>query len=112
MKVIVNGIEKHLNIVNENGIDFTKDFIGNWGALSDGQFTWSEEGAYVADEDTFEWWRKAIEREVSNTDKIAELKEIHGSEKVDEIVNDAACGYNDLEDIQSAIANAINKLGN
>lgn len=112
MKVIVNDVEKSLNITDANGIDFTKDFIGNWGALSDGQFTWDEEsGAYIADEDTFDWWSKAIDREVSNMDRIAELKEIHDSEKVDEAVSEAANGYNDLEDIQSAIAKALDELG-
>lgn len=114
MKVIVNGIEKSLNITDANGIDFTKDFIGNWGALSDGQFTWDEKaGAYIAaDEDTYDWWHAAINRETANMDRIAELKEIHGSDKVDEAIQAAAAGYNDLEDIQNAIANALVELGN
>ncbi|MGG3471401.1 hypothetical protein ABES02_28510 [Neobacillus pocheonensis] len=112
MKVIVNGVEKSLNISDSNGIDFTVDFIGNWGALSDGQFTRNEEAAaYITDEDTFEWWSKAIDREISNMDRIAELKEIHGSEKVDEALNKAADGSNDLEDIQNAIATLLDELG-
>lgn len=112
MKVIVNGIEKSLNITDANGIDFTRDFIGNWGALSDGQFTWNEEAdAFLADDDTFDWWSKAIKREVTNAERIAELKEIHGSEKVDEAVNKASNGYNDLEDIQNAIVKALDELG-
>lgn len=111
MKVIVNGVEKNLSITDTNGIDFTKDFIGNWGALSDGQFTWNEEAnAYFADEYTFDWWSKAIDRELSNMNKIAELKEIHGSAKVDEVIQTAAEGYNDLEDIQNAIAKALDEL--
>ena len=112
LNVIVNGIEKTLNITDANGIDFTSDFIGNWGALSDGQFTWNEdENVFFADQDTFEWWSKAIAREIDNTDKIAKLKEIHGSEKIDGIVTGAANGYNDLEDIQKAIAKALDELG-
>lgn len=113
MKVLVNGVERELNMVDENGVNNVVDFIGNWGAIGQdqGQFAWDEEaGVYVTDEDTFQWWEKAVEREVSNDDRIAELKERLGTDVVADGIALAADGNNDLEDIQNAISAALDEL--
>lgn len=61
VKIIETGKTETLSIKGSNGIDWTNDLIGNAGALSDGQFTWSEEDdAYLTDQDTFDWWDKYI----------------------------------------------------
>jgi len=61
-----------LNIIDDNEIDWTNDLIGNAGALHDGQFTWSDEdNAYIADQDTYDWWSNYI-RDTDATDQDVE----------------------------------------
>lgn len=113
MKVLVNGVERELNMIDENGVNNVVDFIGNWGAIGNdqGQFAWDEDKeVYTADEFTFQWWQKAIELEVSNNERIADLKERLGVDVVADAVIEAADGNNDLEDIQLSIASALDEL--
>ena len=102
MNVLVNGKQESLNIVDRNGIDFTIDFIGNHGALADGQFSFNEElNAYECDQDTYEWWAKVIADHQALEDRIAKLREVHGSDAVQAVLGQVG-GY-DLEDLAAAI---------
>jgi hypothetical protein len=50
------------------------DLLGNAGALTDGQFTWSEEAdAWFCDADTYEWWAAYIAGVEQTDADIAEL---------------------------------------
>jgi len=50
-----------LTIISDNGVNWVADLIGNTGALSDGQFVWSEEeNAYIASQHTYDWWARYI----------------------------------------------------
>lgn len=110
MKVIVNKQMKELYLEDWGGIEWTRDFIGHWGALHDGQFAWSEEdNAYHADEETFAWWERIIRIEQDNTDRIKELTEKYGAERVGKVV-EAAAVNNDLEDTVLSIQRALNEL--
>lgn len=70
VKIIETGKTETLSITDRNGIDWTNDLIGNAGAIAfrgtegtdqDGKFAWSEEdNAYLASQDTFDWWNKYI----------------------------------------------------
>lgn len=40
---------------NEDGVEYTEQFLRQAGALDDGQFVRGEDGIYVADDET--WWR-------------------------------------------------------
>jgi hypothetical protein len=103
MNVIVNGETRTLTLVDENGADWIKDFIGNWSALN--QFPTNEEGDYTADEETFAWWAKAVERQRQNEARKIELEEIHGRAYVCHALSD--CGSDDLEDYQNQVADAL-----
>lgn len=62
IKIQETGKIEELNTIDsESGTNWTADLIGNAGAISDGQFEWSEEDdAYLASQDTFDWWNKYI----------------------------------------------------
>ncbi|AKG37826.1 hypothetical protein VK70_17120 [Paenibacillus durus ATCC 35681] len=111
MKITIKetGKSEALSIIDENtGVDFIQDFIGNYGALSDGQFTFDEEtGTYIADQDTFDWWDKVVTDQTALEARIAELKEEHGYEAVDEVVNEATSV--DLEDLAAAVNKALDE---
>ena len=82
---------KTLSIIDpDSGVDYIADFIGNHGALSDGQFTWDDErGAYVCDQDTFDWWDAVVKANQALDDRIHDLVQEHGVEKVYEVANEA-----------------------
>jgi hypothetical protein len=105
IKVIINetGLQETLSIIDlRTNVDFIKDFVGNYGAFSDGQFIYDEEiDAYRCDQNTYDWWAKVISDHQNLENRIAELKEEYGSERVQDVL-DRVDGY-DLEDLASAI---------
>lgn len=105
IKVIINetGLEETLSIVDpKSNVDFVKDFIGNHGAFSDGQFTFDEEvDAYRCEQDTYDWWAKVVSDHQALEERIADLKEAHGSDRVLDVL-DGVGGY-DLEDVAAAV---------
>lgn len=91
-----------------SGTDYVKDFIGNHGALSDGQFTWDDVTRdFLVNQDTFIWWNDVITKQNDLTVRIAALKEEHGSEIVDTIVCEASDV--DLEDEAAAVNKALDE---
>lgn len=61
IKITETGEIKTLTIKSSNGIEWTTDLIGNAGGFVEEQFIWSEEeGAYLTDQDTYDWWDKYI----------------------------------------------------
>lgn len=99
MKIIIEetGKEENLSIVDpKTGVDYTQDFLGSNGALHDGQFTWDEDhDAYVCDQETFDWWSAVVTANQALDDRIYDLVQEHGSEKVYEVIH--AAGSDDLE---------------
>lgn len=74
VKIKETGKVEELVIVGENGIEWTSDLVGNAGAFGDGQFVWSEDDdAYVADQDTFDWWQRYITDSYATDDEVAAL---------------------------------------
>lgn len=58
----------------DTGIEWTQDMIGNTGAMNDGQFVWSEEdNAYLADQETYDWWDRYITQYNRTCDEVQEL---------------------------------------
>lgn len=90
MKVLITDYET-LELINHNtGINWVQDFIGNVGALKDGQFTWNDDvDAYICDRETFEWWRDCIEEHQKLDDRICDLEQEHGVEKVQVAIGNA-----------------------
>lgn len=62
IKIQETGKSETLIIIDSrSGVNWVQDLIGNAGAFDDGQFAWSEgDDAYIASQDTFEWWEKYI----------------------------------------------------
>lgn len=98
-----------LSLIDKNGINWISDYIGNWGATSDGQFIRSEDGEadYVAEQETVEWWVKAIDAQQALDNRVDELKEEHGSEAVENVLNEVI--ENDLMDGISAFNAALDE---
>lgn len=57
MKIMVKGIEKELTAIGENGIEWTEDLLGNYGALHYD----NEQNIYTMDGDEFEWWVPVVD---------------------------------------------------
>lgn len=92
MKILVDGKEKILEIVDDNDTEWTQDLIGNCGWKNAG-FTKDEEtGLWSCDQDNYEWW----ETYISNFYKVAE----ETRKLVDEFDLD-------LEDVKERISEAI-----
>lgn len=90
------------------GVNWIQDFIGNAGALSDGQFEWDDElDAYVCDQETFDWWQKVVEENQELENRIFELEDKHGREAVYAVITDA--GSNDLEDHARYVNQALDE---
>lgn len=117
MKIIIketSAIETLSIIDPKSGVDYISDFIGNTGALIDGQFEWDEDrDAYVCGQDTFDWWSVVVTVNQELNDRIHDLVQEHGSEKVYEVIH--AAGSVDLEDhavnVNQALDEAFGSAG-
>jgi hypothetical protein len=89
--------------------DFITDFIGNQGALDDGQFTYDEDkDAYVCSQENFEWWQKVAADHQAMEERIKELTDEYGHDRVYAVVEQA--GQYDLEDMPAAIIAALDEV--
>lgn len=111
MKIIIKETSsvETLSIINpKSGVDYISDFIGNTGALFDGQFEWDEDrDAYVCDQGTFDWWDTVVMANQELEDRIYELVKEHGSEAVYEAIY--AAGSTDLEDHAANVNQALDE---
>jgi hypothetical protein len=80
---IVNGQEKELRF-NVNGIDISRDFIGN----TSHEMDIDDEGRYIATTDEFDWWHNTITAHEKMNATIAAYKEANDPDEVDRVVND------------------------
>lgn len=80
IKIKETGEHKELNITwRQNGVNWAQDLIGNAGAMNDGQFVWSDDDdAYIASQDTFDWWAKYIADSEATNDEGRQLAESLG----------------------------------
>lgn len=96
MKIIVNGTEKHLKIIGNNGIEWTEDFIENHDQKHD------EDGNTVMTEEDFLYWEGEIELQERIDELIDTLRPEHEAE-VDEAcrmhANDRDGLYAELQQI-------------
>ncbi len=102
IKIRETGEIQELSIVDNHGIDWTYDFLGNLGALSDGQFVEALDSEgwaldyYIADQSTYDWWSRVIADQQRLSNRIASLAVEHGIESVNEIIQYE--GSVDIED--------------
>ncbi|MFR9708128.1 hypothetical protein ACL02P_01645 [Paenibacillus sp. MB22_1] len=90
MKIVIKetGVKDTLVLVDsKTGINWAQDFIGNTGALSDGQFVYDEDKeAYLVSHDDYEFWVETIQMYQTLEDRIAELSNEHGRDAVEEVL--------------------------
>lgn len=93
----------------ETGVDWVKDFIGNYGAFNDDQFVWEEtHGVYFAAQDTYDWWAKVIADHSELSIRIEGLKSSVDPEEVLQVVSQAAdC---DLEDMADRVNHTLDEV--
>lgn len=109
MEIIIRETGKceTLSIIdNKTGVDYINDFVGNHGALDDGQFDFdADRGVYVCNQETFEWWDAVAADHQKLECRINALINEHGSEAVREVIE--AAGSFELEDYAANINNAL-----
>ncbi len=57
MIIIVNGVTKELEAIGKNGIEWTNDLLGMYGALHYD----NEQEQYAMTEEDFEWWESVVD---------------------------------------------------
>lgn len=88
MTIMVNGVEKELEAIGKNGIEWTNDLLGNYDALHyDG-----DNEQYTMTEDEFAWWEPVVEMFNEINDLEEELDEDSRAEY------EAECWPCDLDD--------------
>lgn len=111
IKIEETGEIKSLSIVDRNGTDWTQDLLGNAGALSDGQFVAQDDGTYLADQDTYDWWDKYIQdhrQTETDIDNLATELDIDRQIIVDCVVEHQS-GY-DMDQERDAALQAMDEI--
>ncbi len=94
VRIKETGAVNTLSIIDpKTGCDYIADYIGNTGALNDGQFTRSEiDEMQECDTETYAWWVSQVERQTAANERMAALAEKHGSDAVFAALQDAYSG--------------------
>lgn len=99
---LVNGQAHNLTIIDQRGIDWSSDFIGNTahGMSQD------EDGRFLATVEDLEWWRRVMSDHERMDSTIADYVKKFGRDEVDKVVQDQSGGY-DLEYLPNAVISAL-----
>lgn len=106
MKILVNGEERNLSIIDrKSGCDWILDLLGNYNALVQ-----DENENYVMDEDDYNWWSEYIAG-VEKYEDLAEemIEDGFDSEEIWNVINEAIGGI-DLEDQPARALEALEEL--
>jgi len=111
IKILETGKIEELSITDaSNGQDYIQDFIGNTGALSDGQFELQDEGdLYLCSKDCFKWWEDVVSQNQKLNFRIFELGKTHGYQKVEGVMLDAMIAE-DMEYYAAAANDALDRV--
>lgn len=105
---------KSLGIIDNNsGVNWVQDLIGNAGALSDGQFTYDDEAnAYIATQDTYDWWQNYITDSNTTAQEVEELAAELGIDKsiISERIAELTGGVSDYGDHRKVAIKAMNEI--
>jgi len=108
MKVIIKetGAKEELCIIDpKTGCDYIADFIGNVGGFRDFEYN-EDEDAYETTMATFSWWEKVVSDNQALDYRIADMKEQHGADAVNDVISGVSV---DLEDHASAVNTALDE---
>ena len=77
--IIETGVRESLNAIDAStGCDYTRDLIGNTGALTNGQFVQVEDtGVYLCSQAEYDWWAKVI-CDYNEASELVEEADQHG----------------------------------
>jgi hypothetical protein len=89
-----------------SGIDYVEDFVGNTGALINGEFTYNDFNTYVCDQKTFDWWSYIIDITQSLDDRIDDLCDEYGSDTVNAVIESAE-EYLEIDDQAASINKSL-----
>jgi hypothetical protein len=106
VRIIETNQVESLSIIDlATGCDYVADYIGNMGAFSDGQFSRADDDVMECSQDTYNWWADQIARQSAVDQRIADLAEEHGSDRVYKTLADV--GSVDFGDQPEAIQQAL-----
>lgn len=102
----VGGQIRKLEMRDENGVDWSADFIGNTAHGMD----YDEDGNFVTDEEEFRWWEDMIEEYQEMEEKVEEYKEKYGREAVEELLENVHAWSMDFADVPSSVKRALEEM--
>lgn len=110
IKINETGAMETLSMISPNGTDAAADMIGNHDGF--GPESWqfeldSDSGIYTANQETYDWWAKVLMENEELEERIEALKEEHGSDAVQEVIE--AAGIVDLEDHAANLNKALDE---
>lgn len=115
VRIIETNEIKELGIIDPvSCMDYVTDFIGNTGAMNDGQFTWYEDDdLYEVSREDLEWWENVIEAYQKSDFAQYNFKQNLDSEDrysfENDILNACSC---DLEDMAECMNNVVEEWKN
>lgn len=108
MNILIEKTQKieTLSLIDpKTGIDYIADFIGQYIDTMD-EFCWDDENnAYICTKESFLWWSKVVADNQALEYRIHYLKEKHGYEAVETVINNA--GSVDLDDQANNLNDAL-----
>jgi len=101
-----------LELIDKNGVNWIKDYIGNtggFGSLQDGLIEYDQDNdIYLADTETINWWIDIIDRQKNVDEEIDNIRQNFGDEIAEQLISNSADG--DLESTINGIEFAINQF--
>ena len=91
--------------------DYVVGFIGNTGALDDGQFEYDDDTeVYTTTQENFDWWQNVVKDNQKLEDRLHELRQEHGIESVHDAIGES--GNCDLGSLAANINQALDEVFN
>ena len=103
---VINGQERKLTMRDDNGIDWSDEFIGGYVHGMDKD----DDGRYIATQAEYDWWQKAIADQQEMAELVAEYKRRYGADEVERWLQTTAAYDVDLEDQLSSVRLALADL--
>lgn len=71
----------------QTGINMISDIVGNVGGFNDGQFTATDDDAYICNQERFDWWDDVIDGMQKMYDRVHEMKEEYGAAAINDALD-------------------------
>ena len=103
---IIDGQAHKLEMRDDNGIDWSNDFIGGYehGMEQD------EDGNYLTSQEDYDWWKQAIADQEAIEALVAQYQERYGEDIVTNWLQQTGAYETDLDMMLSSVRNALSDL--